>query len=74
MEQPNGQQIPSITPTIFIGLGGTGKDIILRLRKLMATQFGGVSDRHRPAGPPGARQAGLLRQGESLAAAGALWV
>jgi hypothetical protein len=38
------RQPQGITPSVIIGVGGTGKQVVMRLRKLMTAQYGPVRD------------------------------
>jgi hypothetical protein len=40
MSQPQAQLLGAIHPTLFIGLGGTGKEVLLRLRRKFYEQLG----------------------------------
>jgi len=44
MANGDGQRPQGITPSVIIGLGGTGKHVIMRLRKLMASHYGRIKD------------------------------
>jgi hypothetical protein len=37
---PNGNVFEAVKPTLFLGLGGTGKEILLRLRRKFFTHYG----------------------------------